>query len=45
RRLYVHALLDGRDVPYQSALDYVEPLEARLAEITRAHPGWDYAIA
>ena len=45
RALYVHALLDGRDVPYQSALDYVLPLEARLAEITRAHPGWDYAIA
>lgn len=45
RRVYVHALLDGRDVPYQSALDYVEPLEARLAEITRGHQGWDYAIA
>ena len=45
RRLYVHALLDGRDVPYQSALDYVEPLEARLAGISREHAGWDYAIA
>ncbi|MCH7478225.1 MAG: 2,3-bisphosphoglycerate-independent phosphoglycerate mutase [SAR324 cluster bacterium] len=45
RRLYVHALLDGRDVPYQSALDYVEPLEARFAAIARNHPGFDYAIA
>jgi 2,3-bisphosphoglycerate-independent phosphoglycerate mutase len=45
QRLYVHALLDGRDVPYQSALDYVEPLEAKLAAIARAHEGWDYAIA
>ncbi len=45
RRLYVHALLDGRDVPFQSALDYVEPMEARLAAISRAHAGWDYAIA
>ncbi|MEE8435802.1 MAG: 2,3-bisphosphoglycerate-independent phosphoglycerate mutase [bacterium] len=45
RRLYVHALLDGRDVPYQSALDFVEPLEARLERINAEHPGWDYAIA
>ena len=45
RRLYVHALLDGRDVPYQSALDYVEPLEERFAAINREHPGYDYAIA
>jgi len=45
RRLYVHALLDGRDVPFQSALDYVEPMEARLEEIGKSHPGWDYAIA
>jgi 2,3-bisphosphoglycerate-independent phosphoglycerate mutase len=45
KRVYVHALLDGRDVPYQSALDYVEPLEARFAAINAAHPGFDYAIA
>ncbi|MBI4081568.1 MAG: 2,3-bisphosphoglycerate-independent phosphoglycerate mutase [Candidatus Lambdaproteobacteria bacterium] len=45
RRLYVHALLDGRDVPYQSALDYVEPLEAKLAALSRERPGRDYAIA
>jgi 2,3-bisphosphoglycerate-independent phosphoglycerate mutase len=45
RRVYVHALLDGRDVPFQSALDYVEPLEARCAQIRAEHAGWDYAIA
>jgi 2,3-bisphosphoglycerate-independent phosphoglycerate mutase len=45
RRLYVHCLLDGRDVPYQSALEYVEPLQARLEAVSKAHQGWDYAIA
>jgi 2,3-bisphosphoglycerate-independent phosphoglycerate mutase len=45
KRLYVHALLDGRDVPYQSALEYVEPLEAKLEAIRRDQPGCDYAIA
>jgi 2,3-bisphosphoglycerate-independent phosphoglycerate mutase len=29
----VHILLDGRDVPETSALDYVEPFEAFLAEV------------
>jgi 2,3-bisphosphoglycerate-independent phosphoglycerate mutase len=33
RRLRVHALLDGRDVPPTSALTYVERLEAVLAEL------------
>ena len=28
----IHALIDGRDVPETSALDYVEPFEAFLAE-------------
>jgi 2,3-bisphosphoglycerate-independent phosphoglycerate mutase len=45
KRVYIHALLDGRDVPYQSALDYVEPLEAELNRIRSRHPGFDYAIA
>jgi 2,3-bisphosphoglycerate-independent phosphoglycerate mutase len=44
-RVYIHALLDGRDVPYQSALDYVERIEARLREAAADRPGWDYAIA
>jgi 2,3-bisphosphoglycerate-independent phosphoglycerate mutase len=37
--------LDGRDVPYQSALEYVQPLDTRLEAIRREHPGFDYAIA
>ncbi len=33
RKLFVHALLDGRDVPAQSALDYLDRVEKVLAEI------------
>jgi 2,3-bisphosphoglycerate-independent phosphoglycerate mutase len=33
RELYVHPLLDGRDVPETSALEYIDPLEAVLAEL------------
>ena len=43
-RLFVHPLLDGRDVPETSALEYVEPLEALLAEM-RAKPNRNYRIA
>ncbi|MDD5655832.1 MAG: 2,3-bisphosphoglycerate-independent phosphoglycerate mutase [Elusimicrobia bacterium] len=43
KRLRVHPLLDGRDVGAKSALDYVEPLEARLRELSRQ--GRDYRIA
>lgn len=32
----IHALLDGRDVPETSALDYVEPFEAFLKEVSDA---------
>lgn len=32
-KVYVHAFLDGRDVPPQSALTYVEQLEEAMAEI------------
>lgn len=39
----VHALLDGRDVPETSALDYVEPFEAFLAEVSVG--GFDAQIA
>jgi len=39
----IHALLDGRDVPETSALDYVEPFEAFLAEISVG--GFDARIA
>ena len=32
-RVYIHALLDGRDVPPASAADYIDTLNAKLAEI------------
>jgi 2,3-bisphosphoglycerate-independent phosphoglycerate mutase len=33
KRLFVHALLDGRDVPATSALGYVDHLEQTLAQV------------
>lgn len=44
RRVYVHILLDGRDVPDRTALVYVERLEALLQRI-RAAGNRDYWIA
>ncbi len=43
-RLYLHILLDGRDVGVQSALEYVDRIEGVLAEINTT-PGRDYRIA
>jgi len=43
-KVYLHILTDGRDVPDGSALEYVERLETRLAQI-RAQTGFDYRIA
>jgi 2,3-bisphosphoglycerate-independent phosphoglycerate mutase len=43
KRLRVHVLTDGRDVGARSALSWVEPLEAKLAKLTKG--GLDYAIA
>jgi 2,3-bisphosphoglycerate-independent phosphoglycerate mutase len=43
RRVRVHILLDGRDVPETSALDYVEPFERFLAELR--DDGFDPQIA
>jgi len=42
-RVRVHALLDGRDVGEKSALEYIEPLEAKLAALSVE--GRDYRIA
>jgi 2,3-bisphosphoglycerate-independent phosphoglycerate mutase len=44
RRARIHILLDGRDVPETSALDYVDPFEAFLAELN-AGGAVDYRIA
>ena len=41
KKIRVHGLLDGRDVPPTSALEYFEPLEAFL----KGFEGCDYCIA
>ena len=43
KKAYCHILLDGRDVPATSALEYVEQLETVLSELNT--DGCDYAIA
>jgi len=43
KKAYCHILLDGRDVPATSALEYVAQLEGVLAELSGE--GYDYAIA
>ena len=43
QKAYCHILLDGRDVPATSALEYVEQLENVLSELST--DGCDYAIA
>jgi 2,3-bisphosphoglycerate-independent phosphoglycerate mutase len=42
KKIYLHALLDGRDVPSTSALEYVGRIEQVLASL---RPGVDAAIA
>lgn len=42
KRLRVHVLTDGRDVPRRSALTWVEPLEALLASFSEQ--GLDYRV-
>ncbi len=43
KKVYCHILLDGRDVPATSALEYVAQLEEVLASLRE--DGFDYAIA
>ncbi len=43
KKVYCHILLDGRDVPATSALEYVQQLEDVLSGLNT--PGCDYAIA
>jgi 2,3-bisphosphoglycerate-independent phosphoglycerate mutase len=45
RKLFVHVLTDGRDVPGDSALIYVDRLESVLAEINTQNSGFCYRIA
>jgi 2,3-bisphosphoglycerate-independent phosphoglycerate mutase len=44
KRVRVHTLLDGRDVPPRSALEYIEQLENHLSECN-SRGDFDYAIA
>lgn len=44
KKVRIHVLLDGRDVPERSALTYIEKTEAVLSKI-RAEKGYDYRIA
>ncbi len=44
-KVYVHALLDGRDVAIQSADQYIDQLEDLFASILTNHPDWEYAFA
>ncbi|MDT8389084.1 MAG: 2,3-bisphosphoglycerate-independent phosphoglycerate mutase [Lentisphaeria bacterium] len=44
KKARLHILLDGRDVGETSALEYVDPFEAFLAELNSAH-GVDFRIA
>lgn len=44
KKVRVHVLLDGRDVPPQSALIYIDQLEKKLSEIN-ASGDFDYQIA
>ena len=43
KKIRIHALLDGRDVPETSALDYIDPFEAWLKEFNS--DGMDCRIA
>ena len=45
RRCYLHALLDGRDVGIQSALDFTEPFERLFSELKSQRTETDYAFA
>ncbi|WP_249976417.1 2,3-bisphosphoglycerate-independent phosphoglycerate mutase [Vreelandella olivaria] len=40
QRIYIHAFLDGRDMPPQSALTSIERANARLAELVGADHGF-----
>ena len=44
KSIRIHALLDGRDVPETSALDYIDPFEAFLSDINAKY-GCDSRIA
>ena len=44
KKIRIHTLLDGRDVPETSALEYIDPFETFLADLNKEY-GADCAIA
>jgi len=44
QKLYLHVLLDGRDVPPTSALEYIDRIERYLANLRSSAPGIDARI-
>lgn len=44
-RCYLHALLDGRDTPIQSALNYTEQIEDLFAKINQQNVSFDYRFS
>lgn len=44
-KCYVHALLDGRDTPIQSALIYTEEIEQLFSKIKKQNPSYEYSFA
>ncbi|NHJ46741.1 MAG: 2,3-bisphosphoglycerate-independent phosphoglycerate mutase [Asgard group archaeon] len=45
KKLRLHILTDGRDVPAKSALKFVRPLEGHLTKIIEKNSEFDYCIA
>ena len=45
KKVRLHILSDGRDVPSRSILTYVQPLEKKLKEIMESNNAFDYRIA
>ncbi|MGK0289751.1 MAG: 2,3-bisphosphoglycerate-independent phosphoglycerate mutase [bacterium] len=45
KKCYIHALVDGRDVGIQSALDYTSIIEKVFEDILASNPTFDYRFA
>ena len=45
KRLYLHALLDGRDVGIQTAQDYILRIQSLFERVEKDNPGFEYRIA
>ncbi|MBD3353894.1 MAG: 2,3-bisphosphoglycerate-independent phosphoglycerate mutase [Candidatus Lokiarchaeota archaeon] len=45
KNVRIHTLLDGRDVPERSALEYIKPLQEKLRNMMSQNEDYDYRIA